>query len=227
MTLHRRRTKLAAQWPTILWLALVWVLLWGDISWGNIIAGLALAVVVTLVMPLPTIGFHGRVRPLGVLALFLRFAVDLVIASVQVSMQAFRFGHTPRGAVVGVRLKSSSDLYLTIIAELSSLVPGSLVIEAHRLTGMLYLHVLDLESYGGVDKVRDDVHALEMRVLRAMASDDELAKAGVARTRRGQRQLDAQAAAEAADAGGADGASGADGTASTASTDHGSTEETS
>lgn len=196
--MHRRRPKLAAQWPTILWLAVVWVLLWGDVSWGNIIAGLVIAVIVAVVMPLPPIAFHGRVRPLGILALFVRFAADLVVASIQVSVQAFRFGHTPRGAVVGVRLRSSSDLYLTLVAELSTLVPGSLVIEAHRLTGMLYLHVLDLESYGGVDKVRDDVHALEARVLRALASDEELAVAGVARTRRGQKVLDAQRDADRA-----------------------------
>ena len=192
MMMHRRRPNLAAQWPTILWLAVVWVLLWGDVTWGNIVAGVIIAVIITLVMPLPAIAFHGTVRPLGVLALLGRFVVDLVMASIQVSVQAFRFKHTPRGAVVGVRLRSSSDLYLTLVAELSTLVPGSLVIEAHRLTGMLYLHVLDLESYGGVDKVRDDVHALEARVLRALASDEELAVAGVARTRRGQQALDAE-----------------------------------
>ena len=192
MTLHRRRANLAAQWPTILWLAVVWVLLWGDVSWGNIIAGLILAVTITLVLPLPAIAFHGTVRPLALLALLGRFVVDLVVASIQVSVQAFRFSHTPRGAVVGVRLRSSSDLYLTLVAELSTLVPGSLVIEAHRLTGMLYLHVLDLDSYGGVDKVRDDVHALEARVLRALASDEELEAAGLAKTRRGQAVLDAR-----------------------------------
>ena len=192
MTLHRRRANLAAQWPTIIWLAIVWVLLWGEVSWGNIVAGLIIALIITLVMPLPAIAFHGKVRPLALLALLVRFASDLVIASVQVSLQAFRFGHTPRGAVVGVRLRSSSDLYLTLVAELSTLVPGSLVIEAHRLTGMLYLHVLDLDSYGGVDKVRADVHALEARLLRALASDEELEAAGVAKTRRGQRILDAQ-----------------------------------
>ena len=192
MMAHRRRASLASQWPTIAWLALVWVLLWGDVSWGNIIAGTVIAVIVTLVMPLPAIAFHGTVRPLAVIALLLRFVADLVVASIQVSMQAFRFGHTPRGAVVGVRLRSSSDLYLTLVAELSTLVPGSLVIEAHRLTGMLYLHVLDLDSYGGVEKVRDDVHALEARVLRALASDDELKAAGLAKTRRGQKVLDAE-----------------------------------
>ena len=196
MTIHRRRRKIAEQWPTVLWLAVVWVMLWGTLSWGNVLAGLGIALLVTVLMPLPTIDFHGRVRPLGILVLLLRFLWELVVASVEVSLYAFRFGKVPRGAVVGVKLRSSSDLYLTLVAEISSLVPGSLVIEAHRNTGMLYLHVLDIESYGGPDKVRQDTLELEARVMRALASDEELALAGVARTRRGQAALDAARSAE-------------------------------
>lgn len=196
MTIHRRRRKLAEQWPTILWLAVVWVLLWGTLTWGNVLAGLGIALVVTVLMPLPTIDFHGRVRPLGILTLLLRFMWELVVASVEVSLYAFRFGTVPRGAVVGVKLRSSSDLYLTLVAEISSLVPGSLVIEAHRNTGMLYLHVLDIASYGGPEKVREHTLELEARVMRALASDEELARAGVATTRRGQGALDAERAAE-------------------------------
>lgn len=198
MSIHRRRRRLAAQWPAAIALAIVWVLLWGDLSWANVLGGLALGLLVTLVLPLPAIGYHGTARPLGLLHLAARFGYDLVVASFQVSMQAFRFGHQPRGAVVGVRLRSSSDLYLTLVAELSSLVPGSLVIEAHRLTGMLYLHVLDIDSYGGVERVRTDVLALERRVLRALASDEELARAGVSRSARPPRGTASTAPAAAA-----------------------------
>lgn len=60
-----------------------------------------------------------------------------------------------------------------------SLVPGSLVVEAHRLTGMLYLHVLDLDRSGGVEAVRADVLAQEERLLRALASPQEQAAAGM------------------------------------------------
>jgi multicomponent Na+:H+ antiporter subunit E len=68
---------------------------------------------------------------------------------------------------------------MTLTAELTSLVPGSLVVEAHRLTGMLYLHVLDVEQAGGVEQVRADTRALEARVLHAFASNDDLRAAGL------------------------------------------------
>ncbi|MFD6093473.1 Na+/H+ antiporter subunit E [Oerskovia sp. NPDC060338] len=187
MSLHRRRGPLAggwfgrltAQWRTVLWLTVVWVMLWGDLSWGNVIAGVIIASLLITFMPLPSIATSGTVRPWPLLVLMSRFVADLVVASFQVSMQAFRFRHTPHGAVVGVRLRNPSDIYMTITAELSSLVPGSLVIEAHRLTGMLYLHVLDLDAAGGADKVRQDTLDLEARVLRAFASNEELQSAGL------------------------------------------------
>lgn len=187
MTLHRRRRKVLAQWPTLLWLALVWILLWGDFSWANLLGGLVVAFIVTLLFPLPALGIRLKVRPMHFMKLVLYFVYDLSVASAQVSWQALNFTRVPRGAVIGVKLRNPADLYLTITAELSTLVPGSLVVEAHRLTGMLYLHVLDLDSYGGREKVRHDVLALEERVLRALASDEDLILAGL-EPRRGRRQ---------------------------------------
>jgi len=178
------------QWPTVVWLAFVWMMLWGTLSLANLIVGLLIGVLVTGGLRMTPIVFHGRVRPLGLLRLVGRFAFDLVRASFEVSLLALRPGHVPHGAVIGVQLRSHSDLYLTLTSELSSLVPGSLVVEAHRLTGKLYLHVLDVEQSGGVEKARRTVLAQEERVLRAFASDEELRQAGLplraARGRRGE-----------------------------------------
>lgn len=179
MTLHPRRRSWFGQWPTVLWLTVAWTMLWGEVTWANVAGGLVLGGLVTLVFPLPAIGFHVRVRPASLLWLVAHFLWDLTRASFQVAFQALDLRRVPRGAVIGVRLRNPADLYLTVTAELSTLVPGSIVVEAHRLTGMLYLHVLDLESYGGEEKVRSDVLALEERVLYALASDEELINAGL------------------------------------------------
>src|SRR5690554_4990293 len=191
MTLHPRRRGFFRQWPTALWLAVVWTLLWGDLTVGNVLAGVVVGFVVTYAFLLPAIGFRVRVRPWPFLVLAGYFLSELTVASFQVAGQALNPRFTPRGAVIGVKLRNPADLYLTITAELSSLVPGSLVIEAHRLTGMLYLHVLDLEAHGGADKVRQHTLDLEARVLRAMASDDELARAGLTRSARAPQEVSA------------------------------------
>jgi multicomponent Na+:H+ antiporter subunit E len=193
VSLHPRRKKLAAQWPTMVWLVVVWVLLWGDLSVGNVLAGAVIAVAVTGLLRMTPIDFHGTVRPWPLLVLVGRFAWDLLHASVEVSWVALRPRHTPRGAVIGVQLRNHSDLYLTMTAELCSLVPGSLVVEAHRLTGMLYLHVLDVEQSGGVERARQNVLDQEERVLRAFASDDELREAGLAPGGRSPRRPEVRA----------------------------------
>jgi multicomponent Na+:H+ antiporter subunit E len=174
-----RRRPRAARWSTVLWLVAVWILLWGRLSVANLLAGLAIAILVTRGLRMAPIEFYGRPRPVGIAVLVGRFLIDLVHASFQVSVLALRPGRLPRGAVIGVQLRSHSDLYLTLTAELCSLVPGSLVVEAHRLTGRLYLHVLDVEQVGGIERARRVVLDQEERVLRALASDAELTEAGL------------------------------------------------
>ena len=179
MTLHPRRHALRDQTASVVWLTVVWVLLWGDLSWANVLAGALIGFVVTRALPMPTIEFHGRVRPGPLLRLLGRFVVDLVRASVQVARLAMTPGRVPRGAVLAVQLRSHSDLYLTLTAQLCSLVPGSIVVEAHRITGTLYVHLLDVDMVGGIEQGRAHVLENEARILRALASDAELAEAGL------------------------------------------------
>jgi len=168
-----------SQWWSVAWLTTVWVLAWGEVSVANVVVGTGLGVLVVSGLRMAPIRFHGRLHPWGVVVLFVVFAVDLVKASFEVAFLALHPRRTPHGAVIGVRLRSHSDLYLTLTVELCSLVPGSLVIEAHRLTGMLYVHVLDVASIGGIEAARAQVLAQEERVLRALASSAELQAAGL------------------------------------------------
>ncbi len=178
----QRRTKV--QWWSVLWLTGVWVALWGRLSVGNVLAGVVVGTVVTTTLRMTPMDFHGRVHLWGLVRLLSRFVLDLVRGSLEVATIALRLGYVPTGAVIGVRLRSHSDLYLTLTAELCSLVPGTVVVDAHRLTGTLYLHVLDVTHGGkstadGVENARAQVLAQEERVLRALASDAELVEAGL------------------------------------------------
>ncbi|RIQ19560.1 Na+/H+ antiporter subunit E [Jiangella rhizosphaerae] len=156
-------------------LTVVWVLLWGGLTVGNVLSGLVVAVVVTLVFPLPPIVFGGRLRARGLAVLIGWFVVELVVASVQVAALALRIGRPPLNAVIEVDLRSRSDLYLTLTAELLSLVPGSLVVEVRRSTSTLFLHVLGVRDESDVEAARRRALRQEERVVRALASDEELA----------------------------------------------------
>lgn len=182
----RRRASLPFSVASAAWLTVVWVLLWGTFSVGTALAGLALALVVAGVLRLPHVRVDGRVHPVPLLYLLWRFLVDLVVASTQVVALALSPRRRPRSAVIGVQLRSRNELYMTLTSEITCLVPGSVVVEAHRTTGMLYVHVLDLGISRGVETARRHVLDNEARVLRALASDAELADAGLARDPRHQ-----------------------------------------
>lgn|SRR5690606_5537948 len=168
-----------ASWLMLGWLTAVWVMLWGDLTAANVIAGFVIALVVTTVLPLPRVPFAGRIRPWGIVRLLAAFLRDLLIASVQIAATTVA-GRRPKGAVVRVRLRSYSDLVLTLTSGFVSLVPGSIVVETHRLDGTMYVHVFDVDRHGGVEAAQRTVLEQEQRVLRAVGSADQLADAGMA-----------------------------------------------
>ncbi|MBQ1024818.1 Na+/H+ antiporter subunit E [Micromonospora sp. C95] len=155
-------------------LVAVWVLLWGTLSWANIIGGLVVAVVLLAVFPLPPVTFAGRIHPLPMLRFWLHFLRDLVVASAQVAWLAMRVGHPPRSAIIAARLRVNTDLNLTLTAEALSLLPGSLILEADRRTGTLYVHVLGVTDKAEVERFRRGVLELEARIIEAIGSAEEL-----------------------------------------------------
>ena len=159
------------QLPVVLWLTVVWVALWGDVSAANVLAGLLLGVGVCMVFPLPPLRMRIRVRPLRLLWLVAHFVYDVVAASVEVAVKTLQFHRQPRNAVIEIDLRTDSDFVLTVVGEMVSLVPGSIVVEARRSTHTLFLHVLDVGDRAGAEAFRQRVFALERRVVLALGKD--------------------------------------------------------
>jgi multicomponent Na+:H+ antiporter subunit E len=151
-----------------------WMLLWGVFSWANLISGLVVSAVVLTVFPLPPVTFAGRPHVLGLLHLAWRFLADLVLASVQLAVLAFRFGHQPRSAIIRVPLRVPSDLVLTLTGEAVSLVPGSLIVDTDQGSTTLYIHVIAVSDRAAVEQFRRSVFETEARIVRAIGSDAEI-----------------------------------------------------
>jgi len=154
--------------------AAVWMLLWGVFSWANLISGILVAAVVLTVFPLPPVTFAGRPRPFGLLRFAWRFIADLVVASAQLAVLAFRFGHQPRSAIIRVPLRVPSDLILTLTGEAVSLVPGSLIVDTDQSCTTLYIHVIAVSDRAAVEQFRHHVYDVEAGIVRAIGSDAEI-----------------------------------------------------
>jgi multicomponent Na+:H+ antiporter subunit E len=154
-----RRIALRA-W-VLCWLVLVWILLWGTVSAANILSGLAVALLITLLLPLPTVPIEGRVHPLSLLRLVFTVAYYLVLSSVQVAWLAVKPGPPPLSAVLRAHLAVKSDLVLALAVNIFNLIPGSIVLEIDQARRMLYMHVIDVGSDRAVSRFYSQVSVVE------------------------------------------------------------------
>ncbi|MDR2723161.1 MAG: Na+/H+ antiporter subunit E [Cellulomonadaceae bacterium] len=176
---NRLRSTLRDHWQALIVLAGVWVLLWGHLSPGTAIAGVIVALVVVAVFPAPRVRGGMTIRPIRLLVLVGHFVVELVTASFQVAWLAIRPAPQPRGGIVAVHMRPAPEVFFAMTSGLSTLVPGSLVVEADPTKAVIYQHVLDLHGSGGAEATRRRTLALEERVLRAFATAEDLAAAGL------------------------------------------------
>lgn len=158
---------------TLVWLILVWLLLWGNVSVANVVSGLAVALFITLLLPLPAVPVQGRVHPLSLLWLAANVAWWLVVSSAQVAWLAIRPGRPPLSAVLRARLSLKSDLVLALGVNIMNLTPGTIVLEIDQTRRLLYVHVLDVGSQRAVDRFYRQVAQLERMLIASFERDSE------------------------------------------------------
>ena len=154
-----RRVALRA-W-VLIWLMLVWILLWGTVSAANIVSGLAIALVITLLLPLPVVPVEGSVHPVPLLGLIALVVYELLMSSLQVAWLAIKPGPPPQSAVLRAHLTIKSDLVLALAVNIITLTPGSIVLEIDQVRRIIYAHVIDVGSDRAVNRFYRQVSQIE------------------------------------------------------------------
>jgi multicomponent Na+:H+ antiporter subunit E len=163
--------RIALRSWVLCWLILVWILLWGTVSAANILSGLAVALVITLLLPLPAVPVEGRVHPLSLARLVLLVAWDLTLSSLQVAWLAIRPGPPPRSAVLRAQLNIKSDLVLALAVNIITLTPGSIVLETDQIRRLVYVHVIDVGSERAVQRFHRSVAGMERLLVATFERD--------------------------------------------------------
>lgn len=153
--------SLALRAWTLCWLILVWMLLWGDVSAANALSGLVVALVITVLLPLPQVPIEGRLHPISLLRLAAVVAYYLVLSSVQVAWLAIKPGPPPMTAVLRAHLAIKSDLVLALAVNVINLIPGSIVLEIDQTRRMIYVHVIDVGSERSVNRFYHQIAQVE------------------------------------------------------------------
>ena len=157
----------------ICWLTAVWVLLWGTLSAANVLAGFVVALLITVLLPLPVVPVQGRVHPLSLLRLQGRVVVDLAKASLQIAWLTVRPGPPPQSAIVRAPLSVKSDLTLSLIASILTLIPGTMVIDIDQARRILYVHVLDVRPEAAIEDFFAQLAHLEKLAIAAFEREHE------------------------------------------------------
>jgi multicomponent Na+:H+ antiporter subunit E len=145
------------------WLTLVWMLLWGNVSAANVLSGLVIALVITVLLPLPPVPVEGKLHPLSLLR--------LALSSVQVAWLAIKPGPPPQTAVLRAHLAIKSDLVLALAVNVINLIPGSIVLEIDQTRRMIYVHVIDVGSEASVERFYRQIADVERLMIASFERD--------------------------------------------------------
>ncbi|MET0872479.1 MAG: Na+/H+ antiporter subunit E [Paeniglutamicibacter terrestris] len=170
-----QHATLRQELPLLVGMMLVWGALWQDFAPGNLVFGLLISLLLVRVFRLPPVILSGRfniLRAIGFIGIFLW---DVVRASFEVMYLAIFRGPRTTSAVVAVVLRTESDLLVTFVGHVLTLVPGSYIVEVDRRTSTLYLHVLNVNNTQDAEKAKAAVLKIEERLIRIMGTKEELA----------------------------------------------------
>lgn len=117
---------------TLVWLMLVWTMLWGNFSVANTINGLLVALVITVLLPMPRLPVEGRLHVFSMIRLAFTVGWYMVLSSLQVAWWAIRPGPPPLSAVLRAQLSVKSDLVMALLMNTLTIIPGSVVLRSTR-----------------------------------------------------------------------------------------------
>src|SRR6185312_8069756 len=172
----RQRATLRQELPLLAGMMLVWGALWQDFAIGNLVFGLLISLVLVRVFRLPPVILSGRFNVWRAVVFIGAFLRDVTLASFEVLYLAVIRGPRTKSAIITVTLRTESDLLVTFVGHVLTLVPGSYVVEVDRRTSTLYLHVLNVNDEAGVEKARASVMMIEERLIRMMGTKEEPAE---------------------------------------------------
>lgn len=155
------------------WLMLIWVLLWGSPSPANLVGGLAVAVLITVMLPLPVVPVEGLLHPLSLCKLVVVVIGQLIVSSIQVAWLSIRPGPPPLTAVLRAHVAVKSDLVLVLAVYIFNLVPGSIVLEIDQERRLVYLHVIDVGSEKALARFYRQVARTERLLVAAFERDED------------------------------------------------------
>jgi multicomponent Na+:H+ antiporter subunit E len=148
-------------------LALVWVAMSGHFSAENLAVGFAFGYLALFLLQRAT-GPSAYFAKAGRLAAFAAFyLVELVRANLRVAYDVVTPRHNMKPGIVAIPLEASSNVEITLLANLITMTPGSLSLDVSDDRSTLYVHSMfmsDPEAFR--DTIKRDFERRVLELLR-------------------------------------------------------------
>ncbi|MDY7100076.1 MAG: Na+/H+ antiporter subunit E [Actinomycetota bacterium] len=159
---------LRSRLPMLIVMVLAWIALWGDLSVANLLSGTLLAVAIVVAFSdRQARPRRGTIRPVATVRFGLWFLGALIRSSVLLAWEVL----TPRNriaeGIIAVPVRGISDELTVLVANVVSLIPGTVTLEARSGERLIYVHVLHLHDVG---EVHEEVLHIEELATRAFGS---------------------------------------------------------
>jgi multicomponent Na+:H+ antiporter subunit E len=155
----------------VVWLTVLWVLLWGSLSLANVASGLVAAVAVVAFARIPRQADgpdeRARIDLLATTWLAVFVVYKLVEANLVLAWEIVTPRNRIHSGVIAVPLRTASETTMMVVANVVTLTPGTVTIEAIGSPPVLYVHVLHLRD---IEHVRTDLLHLEALTVKAFGS---------------------------------------------------------
>lgn len=163
---------LRARVPMLVVMVMAWIALWADLSVANLASGTVVAVGVVLAFSDRRVTpERGTVRPVATVRFALWFLGALIRSSVLLAWEVV----TPRNriaeGIIAVPVRGVSDELTVLVANVVSLIPGTVTLEVRTGERVIYVNVLHLND---VSKVHAEVLHIEELAIRAFGSSASL-----------------------------------------------------
>jgi multicomponent Na+:H+ antiporter subunit E len=162
-----RRISAAAMFSADLLLALAWVAMTGSFNAGGLFVGFAMGYVVLYLSQ----GVSGRssyfVKVPRLLAFVGFYLFEMTRANIRVAIDVVTPDSRRSPGVVAVPLDASTDAEITLLANLITMTPGSLVLDVSDDRSVLYVHSMFLDDPAAFRRtIKDDFERRVLELLR-------------------------------------------------------------
>lgn len=146
-------------------LAYTWMFLKNDYSANNFFVGYLLGLLIMLACRRFFTNRFYLVRVLAVLSLLLLFLKELVLSNISVLKHVLKPTLDMSPGIFALETDLKKDWEITLLANLITLTPGTLVVDVSLDNKVLYIHAMDIpEKHEAIDSIKNTFEKAIMEV---------------------------------------------------------------